>query len=388
MKTRKRSIQLFCEEPFRLFFPVGLTLGIVGVSLWPLYYAGLIATYPATAHARLMIEGFMASFIIGFLGTAGPRITSTRHFSRGELITLLTLDLLSAGFHFGGAHRAGDALFILCLAFFLCVIGKRFIRRKDSPPPNFALVALGLLNGFAGALLLALFENKAYSAQYRVGASLLEQGFILLPILGVAPFLLPRLLDLPHADELPESRRLPPGWITRAAFAATIGVIIDLTFITESIVVNAIAGWVRLGAILVYLIARMPRRGRSFLGDCLRVGIVTVVIGIGVEALWPQYRIGALHIVFVSGFGFIVLTIAIRVIFGHSGNAHLFQKRLPFFIVVGALIFFAMLSRYVADLAPKTRTVHLVAAAIFWLIGVLIWMGKVIPKVAIADREE
>jgi uncharacterized protein involved in response to NO len=132
----------------------------------------------------------------------------------------------------------------------------------------------------------------------------------------------------------------------------------------------------------------MPRRGRSFLGDCLRVGIATVVIGIGVEALWPQYRIGALHIVFVSGFGFIVLTIAIRVVFGHSGNAHLFQKRLPFFIVVGALIFFAMLSRYVADLAPKTRTVHLVAAAIFWLIAVLIWMGKVIPKVAIADLEE
>jgi hypothetical protein len=76
------------------------------------------------------------------------------------------------------------------------------------------------------------------------------------------------------------------------------------------------------------------------------------------------------------------------VVFGHSGNAHLFLKRLPFFIIVGALIFFAMLSRYVADLAPKARTVHLVAAAIFWLIAVLIWMGKVIPKVAIADLEE
>ena len=388
MQTRKRSIQLFCEEPFRIFFPVGLTLGIVGVSLWPLYYAGLITTYPATAHARLMIEGFMASFIIGFLGTAGPRITSTRHFSRGELITLLTFDLLSAGLHFGGSHRAGDALFVFCLASFLCVIGKRFVRRKDSPPPNFALVALGLLNGFAGALLLALFENKVYSVQYRIGASLLEQGFVLLPILGVAPFLLARLLDLPSVDELPESRALPPGWIAQAIFAAAIGLIVDLTFIAESIGVTAIAGWVRLGTILVYLIARMPRHGRTFLGDCLRAGIAAVVVGIGVEALWPQYRIGALHIVFVSGFSFIVLTVAIRVVFGHSGNAHLFRKRLPFFIVVGALIFLAMLSRYVADLAPRARTVHLIAAAIFWLIAVLIWMGKVIPKVAIADLEE
>ena len=388
MQKPKHSIQLFCEEPFRLFFPVGLTLGFVGVSLWPLYYAGLITMYPATAHSRLMIEGFMASFIIGFLGTAGPRITATRHFSRGELMTLLTLDLFSAGLHFGGAHRAGDILFIFCLGSFLFVIGKRFVQRKDSPPPNFALVALGLLNGLAGALLLALFENEVYSTPYRIGASLLEQGFILLPILGVAPFLLARLLDLPSTDELPESRTLPPGWIARAIFAAAIGLVIDLTLIAESFGVTAIAGWVRLATVLVYLIARMPRQGRTFLGDCLRIGIATVVVGIGVEALWPQYRIGALHIVFVSGFSFIVLTVAIRVVFGHSGNAHLFQKRLPFFIVVGALIFLAMLSRYVADLTPGTRTVHLIAAAITWLVAVLIWMGKVIPKVVIAEVEE
>ena len=342
--------------------------------------------YPATAHARLMIEGFMASFIIGFLGTAGPRITSTRHFSRGELITLLTFDLFSAGLHFGGSHRAGDTLFVFCLAFFLLVIGKRFIRRNDSPPPNFALVALGLLSGFAGAFLLALFENQAYSMQYRIGASLLEQGFILLPILGVAPFLLARLLDLPSVDELPESRALPPGWITRAIFAAAIGLVVDLTLIAESIGGTAIAGWLRLAAVLVYLIARMPRRGRTFLGDCLRAGIATIAVGIGVETLWPQYRIGALHIVFVSGFSFIILTVAIRVVFGHSGNAHLFRKRLPFFVVVGALIVLAMLSRYVADLAPRARTVHLIAAAIFWLMGVLIWMGKVIPKVAIVEE--
>jgi uncharacterized protein involved in response to NO len=377
-----------CEEPFRLFFPVGALLGVLGVSLWLLYYAGLIITYPATAHARLMIEGFMASFIFGFLGTAGPRITSTRHFSRGELITLLTLDLFSAGLHFGGSHRAGDIFFVFCLASFLFVLGKRFVQRKDSPPPNFALVALGLLNGLAGAVLLALFENQAYSTQYRIGALLLEQGLVLLPILGVAPFLLARLLDLPSVDELPASRALPPGWIERAIFAAAIGLVVDLTLIAESTGVTAIAGWIRLATVLVYLIVRMPPHGRTFLGDCLRAGITAVVVGMGVEALWPQYRIGALHIVFVSGFSFIVLTVAIRVVFGHSGNAHLFQKRLPFFIVVGALIFLAMLSRYVADLAPRTRTIHLIAAAIVWVIAVLIWIGKVIPKVAIADVEE
>ena len=92
---------LFYNEPFRVFFPTGLLLGIIGVALWPAYYFGIIATYPSISHARLMIEGFMASFIIGFLGTAGPRITSTSPFSRTEVLVLLTLNLLAAGLHFG-----------------------------------------------------------------------------------------------------------------------------------------------------------------------------------------------------------------------------------------------------------------------------------------------
>jgi uncharacterized protein involved in response to NO len=386
MRNRERAIELFCEEPFRLFFPIGLILGIIGVSLWPLYYAGLVTTYPGTAHARLMIEGFMASFIMGFLGTAGPRITSTRHFSRAELITLLTLDLLSAGLHFGGSSRVGDALFILCLVFFLFVIGKRFIQRKDSPPPNFALVGLGLVTGLAGTVLLAVFENEVYSAEYRIGVALLEQGFLLLPILGVAPFLLVHLLNLPRADQ-PESRKLPLAWIQRAAFAAIIALIVDATFIAEVFDFTVVASCVRLGAVLLYLAVRMPWRGRSFLGDCLRVAIIALVVGIAAETFWPEYRIGALHIIFISGFSLIVLTVAIRVIFGHSGNAHLFQKRLPFFIIVAVLMFLAMLSRYVADLAPKARTVHLVAAAIAWLVAAVIWMGKVIPKVTVPDPE-
>jgi uncharacterized protein involved in response to NO len=387
MQNGERSIQLFCEEPFRLFFPIGLLLGIVGVALWPLYYAGFATTYPGTMHARLMVEGFMASFIIGFLGTAGPRITSTSHFSPGELITLLTLDLLSAGLHFGGSSRAGDALFALCLVCFLFVIGKRFVQRKDSPPPNFALVGLGLLNGIAGAGLLALFENEAYSVQYRIGAALLGQGFALLPILGVAPFFLAHLLNLPPAG-LPESRELPAGWIRQATFAATVGLIVDGTFVAEAFYPTAVASWVRLGVVVVYLITRMTWRGRSFLGDSLRAGIVGVVLGIALEALWPQYKIGALHIIFISGFSFIVLTVAIRVIFGHSGNAQLLRKRMPFFIIVAMLIFLAMLSRYVADLSPKARTGHLVAAAFAWLIAALIWMVRVIPKVVIRDSNE
>ena len=232
-----------------------------------------------------------------------------------------------------------------------------------------------------GALLLALYQNELYALGYRIGASLLEQGFVLLPMLGVGPYLLARLLNISRADALPESRVLPPGWMPRAAFAVTIGLTIDATFVAEACGWSTPAAWLRVGAVLVYVALRTPRRGRSFLGDCMRAGLAAIVIGLAVEALWPQYRIGALHILFISGFSFIVLTVSIRVIFGHSGNAHLFEKRLPFFIVAGVFIFLATISRYVADIAPAARTIHLVAAALFWIGAMLIWMVKVLPKV-------
>ncbi len=377
-----------CEEPFRIFFPIGALLALLGVALWPLYYSGAIAEYPSILHARLMIEGFLASFIIGFLGTAGPRITSAPHFTRTEVLLLVTLDLLAAGLHLGGSHRAADFLFAFLLAAFALILGKRFVQRADSPPPNFVLVALGLLNGVIGALLLAIYQTELYSAPYRIGASLLEQGFVLFPILGVGPYLLARLLNISRADALPESRVLPPGWLPRAVFALTIGLTIDATFVAETLGWSTPAAWLRAGAVLIYVALRTARRGRSFLGDCLRFGLAAVVIGLAVEAIWPHYRIGALHILFISGFSFIVLTVSIRVIFGHSGNAHLSEKRMPFFIVAGVLIFLAMISRYVADIVPAARIIHLVAAALFWIAALLIWMVKVLPKVTIAERDD
>jgi hypothetical protein len=46
-----------------------------------------------------------------------------------------------------------------------------------------------------------------------------------------------------------------------------------------------------------------------------------------------------------------------------------------------------MASRVSADLAPRARIIHLLAAAICWLAASLIWMSKVVPKVAIGEEE-
>ena len=132
----------------------------------------------------------------------------------------------------------------------------------------------------------------------------------------------------------------------------------------------------------------MPWRGRSFLGNYLRAGLAAVVIGIAMEQLWPLTRLGALHIIFITGFSFVVLTVAIRVVFGHSGCGDLLRRPLPFFRVVALLVLLAAVSRYVAEIAPKVRTMHLVSAAIVWLIAAFIWTVVVVPKTGIIEEEK
>jgi uncharacterized protein involved in response to NO len=374
-------VRVICQEPFRIFFPAGALLGVVGVSLWVLFYLGVGIPYPNVAHARLMIEGFMASFIFGFLGTAGPRITSAPHLSLSEVATIFTLDLLAAGTHTGGAHRIGDGCFAICLVFFARALTKRFRQRKDSPPPNFVLVAFGLVSGIAGAVLVAFSEDAQYAWAYQFGGALLNQCFVLLPVLGVAPFFIARLLDLPAA-ELPESRAFPAEWMRQAAFAGIIGAAIIASFWIDIYNLPRTGGWIRVAAIALYVTTRLPFRGRTFLVNSLRAAIISILAGFTVIALLPIYRVGALHIVFITGFNFIAFTVAVRVVFGHSGNLGRLQKRLWFFIATSALLFLATISRFTADLAPQARVEHLLGGAICWLLAAVIWIFNVIPKVA------
>jgi hypothetical protein len=333
-----------------------------------------------------MIEGLMASFIFGFLGTAGPRLTSAPPFSLAEIAIVFTLDLLAAGAHAGGAPRLGDICFLLCLLLFARMLLRRFRQRKDNPPPNFILVALGILSGIVGAALVTYAEETQYSGAYQAGSALLNECFVLLPILGVAPFFIGRLLDLPGCD-LPESRAFSREWKRQAAFNGVIGVTILATFLVETAGPSRAAAWIRVVAIAFYLAARMPWRSRTFLADYLRAGLLFILAGLTMIALWPNYRVGSLHTVFITGFNLVVFTVATRVVLGHSGNLDRLKTRLWFFILMSALLFLAMVSRVTADLSPRARIIHLLAAAICWLAASVVWMIKALPKVTISEEE-
>src|SRR5207237_10936342 len=135
-RSKPIATNLLAREPFRLFFPVATLAGIIGVALWPLHLLGFIATYPGQFHARIMAHGLFGGFILGFLGTAMPRMLSARPMRGLEAGALLLLHSAAVAAYTSGELHAGNALFLTTLLAFVAIMARRFRERKDLPPPG------------------------------------------------------------------------------------------------------------------------------------------------------------------------------------------------------------------------------------------------------------
>ena len=223
------------KEPFRLFFPGGCARRDIGALLWPLHFWGIVRFYPGAAHIRLMAYGFFGAFILGFLGTALPRMLSARHFGKGNVVCLFTLYAMMLASYGNDKIVWGDALLLGLLLMFVALAASRARSRKDTPPPGFVLVGLAWMCVLAGAVL-ALIATRTELDLFWINLQRLlsSQGFVLLPILGIGPFLLPRFFGLESMHHFPEMLRPSPLWIRKAALALITGVLIIASFVIEA----------------------------------------------------------------------------------------------------------------------------------------------------------
>jgi hypothetical protein len=382
---------LAAAEPFRIFFPVGLLLGAIGVALWPLFVWHVIDYYPRDAHLRLMIEGLMGSFILGFLGTAGPRLLDARPFAFLETSALLALQLLTASLHLLHKREIGDAVFVATLLLFLGFMAARARTRQDLPPPNFVLVALGFVSAILGTLMIVAARRVTNGGFLDpLGALMLNQGFVLFPILGVGAFFFPKLLGgaKPEAADLNIAMTL---WKKRALIATLAGVMIWISFVLEVFQWTRFAAIVRGSVVLFYFtfqghLFEKPS-GPPFLANCFRFGAVLLVIALFFPAMLPNNRLANMHLAFIGGFTIILFTVSTRVILGHSGHGHLFQKRVRFLIAALVLLIVAMVARVGADFFPPGRNSHLVYAALIWVIAAVVWAWALVPKLLLVEEE-
>jgi uncharacterized protein involved in response to NO len=381
------------KEPFRIFFPAGVLAGIVGVALWPLYFGGITAFYPGQAHARIMAYGLFGGFIFGFLGTAMPRLLSAPPLGARNVFPLVFLHLAMVFCFAAQKIFWGDRLFLILLCLFITLMLRRARHRQDTPPPGFVLVGLAFACVLAGAVI-ALFEpwsSEETARWVRLQRLLSYQGFVLLPILGIGPFILPRFFGLASPHDFPEALVLPAAWKKKAVLALATGLLIVASFVIE------VEGWFRTGSgirfltSLAYLISEFPLqrapKASHTLGASLRIAFAGLVSGFLFGALFPAYRVGLLHLTLIGGFAVITFTVGTRVVFGHSGNLEKLKGKNRWLLLAVALMLFGMTTRISGDFWPRIIGSHYMYGSALWIAGVLLWSIFVLPKVLMVERE-
>lgn len=363
------------NEPYRLFFLSGILFSMAGVAMWPLFFSGHFPFYPGVSHARVMIEAFAGGFVVGFLGTAGPRMLAAPRIKPWELFILFSLHLASGVCHLCGLTIWGDRLFLALLTCFAISLGTRVIFfRKSLPPPAMLLAATGLICGIVGTAIWLTPAWLEIPGIQRLAGLLLYQGFLLGPVMGVGIFLFPRLLGGDFGE--PATKRD----VRRALIGMILAALILLTSFAVEVWVNPWIGQLMRGAAFVFALSqvrwRRPEGAASpgTLANALRIWCLPLaLLGLVGPALFPLQHIALEHLLFIGGFGLLCLIAGSRVLLGHSGSLELFAQSswIARGIVFATVL--AAITRASANFMPKIIISHYEYAAWSWLLGVMLW---------------
>lgn len=372
---------LIRSEPFRLFFPIGIVLGFVGVSHWGWYYSGLTETYSCTYHGLLQIQGFEMAFVTGFSMTALPRFLEAPIVSRWELaFTLLTVLATSAGLYFEDWVLAQWAAGLHACVL-LWFVASRYFSRQDDPPPPFVLIPFGLLFALSGAILIL----HPLDGFLKLGHRLVAQGVLLCFLFAFGPYLGRRLIHGVPADKIEQTVPRPAPHVP-----VLVGVGLLVSFLVE-------AGWTEPGGRLVRAVLitayglvglrlhRFPARS-GYAAWTLWLGFWCLIAGQWLSGLFPDYEIVALHLTFIGGFSTITLVVSIRVVAAHCGPESLWDGKARALKSIVLFLLAALLSRAASDFITWYYFGMLHVAAGFWMVASLIWGFACIPK--LGRREE
>ncbi|MCP5537417.1 MAG: NnrS family protein [Akkermansiaceae bacterium] len=389
MSKTSRALRMAATEPYRIFFPVALLASVTGVMLWPLFYWGQLSYYPLFSHARLMIEGFVGGFAIGFLTTALPKMLNAKPLRVWQMLLILVLFISFCTAHALGHLRTGDGLFTVTMALTVALMLVRLVKGNAVPPPGMALAGLGLLCGIAGAAWSAVFGFTADMHWTQFMQRLLYQAFILFPLLGVGGFIFPMILGTTNRHARLGNPQMRKEWRAKAAESALLGVILIFTYWVEVHGGVKMMSWVRVALCGVWITKEsgwlLRKKAKGIMPLSLRAGIVCLLGGMVATGILEQNKIALDHMLYIGGFGLITMMVATRVIYGHSGQGDKFQKWVKPVIWCVGLLLFGMATRVSADfmvhINSTLRVSHHIYAAACWVVVSIIWGIAVMPSV-------
>ena len=375
-QTQPTDAPIWVSEPFRVFFPLGILAGTLGLLLWPIHYAGWMANYPALQHPRLMILGFGAAFVTGFLGTAWPRFLESQALRTWEFWALVASWVTAQTLYLAGDIRGGDLATCWLAVLLLIFLGRRlrFGAGADLPPPGFALAFLSLFLLAGVTLTWILFPMGVVSVQaYKMTQLLAYQGFLLLPLLGVGSYLFGRFFQVP--GKRPSTK--PPRH--RALAVWSMAAIVLLSFVIEAGGGVRSGNLLRLLGLLVWAFGAVPGLWKTKAPNtrawALRIGLGLIALTYICQAIWPMDQFAWKHVLFLGGFSLVMLLTSDRVILGHCADPTTVPPRSKAWRWIVWLTLITLATRVTADLVPTTRVSHHIYAALTLIAIFGIWIG-------------
>jgi fucose permease len=108
-------------------------------------------------------------------------------------------------------------------------------------------------------------------------------------------------------------------------------------------------------------------------------------LGLALSGIWPDYRVPALHVLFIGGFSLLAFGVATHVALSHLDLEHAREGSPVAIGIMGAGLILAMLGRVAADWSASYFP-HLGAAAAAWLVGSAAWLAYLGPGLLRPNR--
>lgn len=356
--------------PYQLFFPIGVLNAFLAIGVWFMqdlnWFSSLVGVPAMLIHSKLIMGGFIWSFITGFLMTALPRMTGTKSVTKAEysLALFFIFSLMISSWFI--SSKAFYTLH-MGLTFFIIVFAARRILNTQKPiPVFFSHVILALITTLIGAYFY--FHNNTL-----MGLHLYHVGPVLLLVLGIGTRFFSFLSGLPSEFESETSK------IKLMLFHASGFLMVLFLYLAGR---GKTWAYLALGFLALFYLFQIwkilrPSQRPSPLKWSVRLVALSIPLSFFLCWYKPIMLVTWFHLLFIGCFSIITFSVATRVILAHGSyplDSEIRSRTLwatLVFLLLGLL--FRISYSFVFDPMWKKSFLHL--AATFWILALIVW-GK------------
>lgn len=367
---------LVIKEPYRILFPFGILYLLWGTLIWlpQLWNPG---SYPVLAHRFLMLNGFSASFIAGFLMTAVPKFSSTEPAKNLEVYSFITLTFIGLFLAYRDLSSWVYAVSAIQAGLILLFLGIRVSNRKANPPYSFIFIFAGLILWIFSALMTIYSDSDAFK-------DLHYEGAIASIILGVGSRLVPGILG--HVEVVQTQRfryeNEKPFFLTVPLYFYGLMILFVASYFIHNLggdILKMLVVFVV--AIFYWRLYRFPLEKTALTWN-IWIACWLMVGSFILKCVWHDVGIHASHAFFFSGIVLLTLLIATRVLQSHGPKMKSLEN-LKILYLTTFFISLAGVTRVIAILMPDGYFRHLAYSAFILTLAVLMWSIRYLKYVRV-----